>query len=558
MRKTLLLFVTIATMFLLVACNKNKTHASVELKNVQRFEDSITFDLHLTDPNEEIGEDVDLVMAIRQRGQSSDANSQKVEKKELENDNKFSFKKLNADKFYTIKVTTTINNKTVELFQGEYKTDSEAGKNEIDINTVEDFLLIKENPGATYYLKADLDFEGYEDQINGKSKTGDTPAIPASYITTFDGIFYGGNFTISNYVLNKGSSHFGLFGTLSNDAKVIDLTIDNMSIDISTTGSTRQAGLLFGRALNNNIIIDNINILNSSLSITLDSTSSNNHNIGLLGGRSTAQISNIYIDENTKLTVDAKRIGEPRIGGLIGQVNDKNASIKNIEVNGEIEVNVDQVDGDNKKGLSGSRINMLIGGVIGHAWQLSMENIVSRTKVNVNKLDFVIDKVEDQEGKIKTEELFLSIRVGGLFGALGNTRLSNAVYEGDINIAAITIEDKNFNAEDPKAKVPYKYIPYIFAGSIASEGELASPDYNNVLRINGLITISEQEDVKVLVGNLFGQIKNPAFKYNEKNRFGILGDIAPEVLEEQIKIFTDLKELFDEDSWVYKTYNKID
>ena len=561
MRKILLLFVTFATMFLLVACNKTKTHASVEFKNVQRFEDSISFDLYLTDPNEEIDEDVKIYISIRQRGQSTDTDSQNVERKDLDNDNKFNFKKLNADKYYTIKVTTTIDNKTVTLGQEEYKTDSEAGKNEIDILTEEDFLKIKDNPGATYYLKEDLDFTGFVDQINGKPKSGEVEAIPAGYITTFSGTFHGNGKTISNYVLNKGSSHFGLFGTLSNDARVENLNTDNMEIDIQTTGSTRQAGLLFGRALNNNIVVDNINITNSNLKITLDSTSSNNHNIGLLGGRSTAQISNIYIDENTKLEVNAKRIGEPRIGGLLGQVNDKNATVKNVEVNGSIVVNVDQdeeKDSNNefpKKGLSGTPINLLVGGVIGHAWQLTTENIVSRTDININQLDFVIDKVAEDH-KEKTKNLNIVVRVGGLFGIFGNTKISDAIYDGNINIANITLIDRNETEDDPKAKPPYIYKTTIMAGAVASSAELDDTDYNNVLRIGGSITIADQDDATIIFGNLFGQVRNSYFTYNADNRFGILGDISPEVINEDIRKFTNMNELFEEDSWVYKTYNK--
>lgn len=533
MKKTFAIILTLIFTTILVACNQTSgPYAKAELDKVEIFEDQIKFELNIIDPDLEIGDTMDIRITITKKDSETVLNEHRVTKEELKDSKLFYFNHLDADIKYTITVKSTINNEAVTLFVGDYETDSEKGKNEKDILTVEDFFTIKDNPAGVYHLKADLDFEGLESEIS------------TNIIRTFNGEFYGNNHTIKNFAITSGTSYYGMFGTLGSGAVVKNLVLEAISLNISTSGSTRVAGLLFGRISHQSVVVDDIKILGGHLEIKLNSESTS-HDVGLLGGRSIGKISNIFIDEETKLVINAERFSEPNIGGLIGSINDANASINNIEVLATIEFNLTQTA---TNGLREKQIITHIGGVVGRGWQLKATNIVAKTNIIVNDLNFHIEKNEATVNKTYQ----ISFRVGGLFGELGSTKLTDALYAGNISFGEINFENENIVDGENTSKV--KFTTMIEIGGLLGRFGSIHTNLENLLRTEGTITVAADADIVsegILIG-VPGRASGTTPFYNENNKFGYLGDITN---TELVRIINSLTDLFNEDSFVYKTYN---
>lgn len=533
MRKILLGLLTLVLSVVLIACNNDGVYAKVDLKNVETFADSISFDFELVDPDSQILAEMDIRITIFKTEGNTQVDETRVTKEDLKDKKDFAFRRLEPNTKYTIVVKTTIDNESVTLFSSDYETDEEKGQDIKTITTIEEFLQISKYPGDIYHLEADLDFTGKELDIANNR------------IATFTGEFHGNNHTIKNFAITSGSNYYGMFGTLASGAIVKDLILENPELRISSSGSTRVAGLLFGRISHTSAIVDNIKIYNGNLEMKLNSESLS-HDVGLLGGRSIGTVKNIFIDDQTTMTIDAGRLREPKIGGLIGKVETNTAILENIDVNGSIDIKINQTK---NSGLRDQAILMHVGGVVGRGWQLSASNIVSKTNINISEVNFYVEDLEDDQ-----PTRHLRFRVGGLFGELGNTKLEEAIYAGNISFSDITYSNDDLEEDEV---LTHRYQSVIEVGGFFGRFGMRAENLINILRASGNITITNTADIlneSLLIGVAERYNPNDSYVfYHENNKFGYLGDITGSLLVREI---TDLKELFSEDSFVYTTYNK--
>lgn len=307
MRKILSLFVTFLLVLTLVACTKEtvKTNAELKIINFENNGTSVTFNLELKDPDDEITGDIRIFIKDNEdfeRNQTTTKDELILDDEEDELKN-FSFGGLTLNKRYEIEVSSTISEKAVVLAT---KSFTARAPHEINVETVEDFFTIKDNRNAKVTLMNDLDFADYHDEIND------------NLIGTFTGTFNGNGKTIKNYKISSSNINQGLFQQLSTNAEVYDLNIDNMVIDHKgdVTG-TKRVGFLFGNNTTSTAKVRNITITNSTINLTLNSESITNE-VGFLGGASVASIENINIDNTNTINITQKRLGTVKVGGLLG------------------------------------------------------------------------------------------------------------------------------------------------------------------------------------------------------------------------------------------------
>lgn len=154
------------------------------------------------------------------------------------------------------------------------------------ITTAEQFVKHANSKG-TYYIEADLDFT-------------DLTWPSALMYNEFTGTINGNNHTFTNINAkfnSKSASVGGLFGRLSSDACIIDLTLNNVTYDYVTTGMTGNGyyGLIAGD-------IDE----NATLSINL--TGVNSLRIGEISLRDTSLINIVANGTKTGIIYDTATI----------------------------------------------------------------------------------------------------------------------------------------------------------------------------------------------------------------------------------------------------------
>ncbi len=118
----------------------------------------------------------------------------------------------------------------------------------IPVSTPADFLAIANNVSASYYLVNDIDM------------VGETPSVIGNAGTPFTGIVDGGGFTVSNITINNpATSYQGVFGAISTDGLVFDLTVG-----VAITGDFNVGGLAG--------YIENATVTNCHVTGTVDGT----------------------------------------------------------------------------------------------------------------------------------------------------------------------------------------------------------------------------------------------------------------------------------------------
>lgn len=121
------------------------------------------------------------------------------------------------------------------------------------INTVEDFLKIKDNPNGSYLLNNDIDLSGVD-------------WIPF----TFTGVLDANGHTIENLTISSNSNYVGLFNRIDS-GEVKNLTLKNFEVS-----GNHYVGALAGEITNRGTI-ENVQVVNSDVNGT--------DNVGLLSGR---------------------------------------------------------------------------------------------------------------------------------------------------------------------------------------------------------------------------------------------------------------------------------
>lgn len=550
MKKIIGLITTLIFVIILISCkNLPETFVKIEMGSFDNNGTSFVFDLKIEDPDNELLGDVKI--NITKEGETTYLRELTRTKDSLmdEDTKELTFSSLAVGTLYHIKVISTINEKSMTLLN--YSITSKL-PDEISITTVEDFFNIKEKRNAKYTLENDLDFADYEDEIND------------NIISTFTGIFNGNGYSIKNYTLRSSNINLGLFQQLSTNAEVHNLVIDNMLITnplnsndkpIKVTGSKR-VGFLFGQNTTVSTKISNITIKNSTIDLIVNSESNFNE-FGFLGGAGIAEINNINIDNTNTLTINQERLGQTKIGGLLGKLDHSSTQdvlMSEINVAGTINYVINQNNDGGLRASSDSvdRFDANIGGLIGSAKNLQLTNAIVDTKINVLESNFIITAINESRRK----DFLLNINIGGLFASSVNVELTDVLYRGSIDLAKFSVTS-SLDEEDLD-KMRYEYKLNLNVAGLLNNTQIYNEKLVRILRASDLINIAPQEatgvksTISLTEGVLFTNARN--IRYNqETNTFGIIDGIVD--TNNQIRIFNNLSDLFEAGSWVLENSN---
>jgi uncharacterized repeat protein (TIGR02543 family) len=178
-----------------------------------------------------------------------------------------------------------------------------------EIATAQDFITLTTPDGSgvintSFAIVADLDFTGL---------------VFPEHNASIRGKIYGNGHTLSNITINRtGGNYGGIFPRL-NGATVRDLVIDNATIT-----SVDRGGVLVGRVENNDSVVMNIVIMNSS--VTAENSNGVGGVIGLVSRKT--ELSNIAIIDST-----VQATGQKNVGGVVGRVDGGLLDAKDIYVN---------------------------------------------------------------------------------------------------------------------------------------------------------------------------------------------------------------------------------
>lgn len=184
-----------------------------------------------------------------------------------------------------------------------------------------------------YYVMNDIDMSDYgawtplgnlnNTSLNlgwiGNSAKGEDYVVAAEKV--FKGTFDGGGHTISNMTVSYSTtrSFAGLFGIIHT------ATVENIvfkSASVTTTGTqTSDAGIVAGATTNNNTIIQNVSVYDST--VTANNSQAKNHTTvgGLVGyGAEGATVKNCYVDADlvANFTVENSYSEQMYVSGFVG------------------------------------------------------------------------------------------------------------------------------------------------------------------------------------------------------------------------------------------------
>lgn len=532
MKRILAIFTTLLLAITLIACDKTpETNVKVTTSLFENDGTSLTVELEIEDPDNDLKGDITL--EVRKSEDSTLVGRSIIKTKEalLDDETKESrFTGLSVGVKYYLEVSSTINEEPVKLLKQDFTSKL---PDEVEIKTVEDFFNIRHKRNAKYTLMSDLDFEGYEEEIS------------SNMISTFTGIFNGNGKTIKNYTLESSNINLGIFQQLSTNAEVFDLTIDKMTINHKgkATGSKR-VGLLFGQNTTSTTKVSNITIKNSTINLEVNSES-NFTEIGFLGGASIANIKDINIDNTNTINITQERIGQAKIGGLLGKVDHTSTTdvtIDNINVAGIINYEIKQTKDAGLRASSDSvnRFTANLGGVIGEAKNLKLTNAIIKTEINFNESEFVIAAINED----RKRDFYLNINVAGVFATSLNVKLDNVLYNGSINVEEVLLTSELEQEELDKMK--YKYEISVNVAGLLNNTAIFNSSLVNVLRLGDNFNLSEQSEANLVYGLLFTYANSISYN-KDNNRFGIM-DLVDS--EDKIRVFNNLTDLFAEGSWV--------
>ena len=171
------------------------------------------------------------------------------------------------------------------------------------INNCSELQDIKNNLGGDYKLENDINCSSFSFSPIGINTE------------AFVGILDGKGFMIHDLnIISSESQEGGIFGFTDSNAKIFNLTLRDITLNLGVTGSI---GLLVGYAKTS--IIKDIKIISSNKTVVNHLKSTKNSNAGaggLIGYSDNSNITNIYIS-NTFVETP----GYSRVGGVIGNIN---------------------------------------------------------------------------------------------------------------------------------------------------------------------------------------------------------------------------------------------
>lgn len=270
--------------FLLASCGTGKSGIKGQLTyEAKRNELEVTAEFEKNSKLEESGTSVSIKLYTEEESFKTSKTASVQDGIQAQ----VSFTNLEQNTKYILKLFVSVDGYEEELDRIEASTKNEGDSEEtaIEINTVEEFLNIKNDTSAYYKLNADLDLtdEGTVSLFTSSSK--------------FTGTFDGGNHTIKNYKLTS-TEYAGLFGYIS-EAVIKNLVLENVSIEM--TNSTKNFGAVAGRA--DQSTIENVRV--NGCTVTNSSYSTSDVFIGGFIGRSDGSVMTDCSIENVSLTLTA-------------------------------------------------------------------------------------------------------------------------------------------------------------------------------------------------------------------------------------------------------------
>lgn len=216
----------------------------------------------------------------------------------------------------------TQDNSSLQTKQSESKFAGGSGTIEepYQIESPEQFELIKDDLSANYILTKDIDFSSYDNlekigefkAVSDKEEDAETPDSKVA----FSGSFNGDNHIISNITIkDKNSTGVGLFACLSQNAIIKNLTVKNITVE----GGNWTGGVV-GLA-DKNSTIENINLEG-------ENNISGTFLLGGIVGASHTNIKNCTATANVKLLSDNVQSAGIVVGGL------EEGNIENCHVKG--------------------------------------------------------------------------------------------------------------------------------------------------------------------------------------------------------------------------------
>lgn len=302
------------------------------------------------------------------------------------------------------------------------------------IFTVDEFIdmLTIDGNTNTYVLARDLDFNNI---------------TPAAWTQTKDVRFMGSLDGLNHQLKNISLTNYrGLFGIIDGGT-VKNLVLDSVHINYNTN-DTYTSGILAGRLQGSNNIIDNVRIINSSV------TNQNVFSGGLFGfasplsGTGSANISNVEIKNST---ISGNYNGETYgNGGLIGTTSNFTMTISDIYVEATIiSNNLTSSGGLIGSTLAGSNININRAVINSSIQVLSTTNnanvgsggIIGRNQgtVSASNVLFTGDLRAYVTNSTKTN---YTVRAG-VIAAAGNTVTTSNVKSSQISLYKRTSEPSN-------------------------------------------------------------------------------------------------------------------
>lgn len=406
MKKLLTLTSILLMLLFMTACVSQKHQVKVLFEKIDRQSTTVDLTLSVDDSNNELQGGM-LIATLYFDQEEVRSNEVSLANEEIN----VRFTNLDNTKAYRVVIYGTIKREKIVLAEENIEI-----VEIIEIKTPEDFLNIKNDITANYILVDHIDFKDIE--IDSKNM-----------ITRFSGNFDGNNKKISNYNIKESQTVLGLFGRVDSSATIKNLILDNVNIGSLEKplllNSFVYAGLLAGDISSSTVVIENIQVNNSGIYMTINSNSLNTY-IGGVIGRFKGNMSNVYTNEETVLDITFSKGEALYLGGIVGgYANESSANTAKLSQVGShsnlfLNVNIEKV-------LSKTNYQFFVGGVIGfhrseHPRYLS--DIYATGNIEVTDVKLKSDTL--------LENTNVTFNIGGL---LGRTQWGgkNAFYLGNIS-----------------------------------------------------------------------------------------------------------------------------
>lgn len=483
MKRIFLTLILILTAIFLVSCKGNREIIDVKITNEEHASNSLNFTLIINDLDGHLEGKIKLELTDLKGTKKGTMKPDTIELGEVEKE--ISITGLDIDTQYTFKVLGTIKGKSRTLLTRLFTTKD---NKKYDIRTPQDFLNIKKDTYGTYTLLNDIDFSEIE-------------LTKEDLMPTFYGTLNGQGYTVKNMAVDFSTSplYKGIFEQNNRDSVIKNIKFDNIQFGsedapLSKNG-TQYIGILVG-STSTTSTIDNVTITNSKIYYESKSTSTS-HSVGVLVGRNQGVVKNIIL-ENNELNYTASKTKTLNIGGAIGLSRTSTASVRDVFVNSDVNVDLDIED------HSVDNITVHVGGAIGFVEDPSRTSpatqIISKSNIVVNDLGIKAKEIDEDADD---QTIRYNLHIGGVIGGFTNSAIKKVLFDGSITI---NHEEKEQIPADGKklANVIVNYNVGGIVGFYSTTYEI----FNSIVKSTD-IDVTSTNQTLFRVGDVFGRKSAP-------------------------------------------------